>query len=49
VNHAVIIGIFGSLSWPSLTPQRAGLIRPDVPDALKCAIAPAIMGDFLDQ
>jgi hypothetical protein len=41
--------IFGSLSWPSLTPESTGLIRPDVADAPKSAIAPAIVGDFLDQ
>jgi hypothetical protein len=41
--------IFGSRPWPSLTSESTGLIRPDVADARKCAIAPAIVGDFLDQ
>src|SRR6266446_10897967 len=41
--------IFGLLSWPSLTAGSTGLIRPDVPDAPKSAIAPAMVGDFLDQ
>jgi len=49
VNHAFIVAIFGSLSWPSLTPESTGLIWPDVADAQKSAIAPAIAGDFLDQ
>jgi hypothetical protein len=40
--------IFGSLSWPSLTRAGIGLIRPDVTDARKSAIVPAIAGDFLD-
>jgi hypothetical protein len=41
--------IFGPLSWPGLTPEATGLIRPDVADAPKCAITAAIAGDFLDQ
>jgi hypothetical protein len=41
--------IFGSLSWQGLTAGSTGLIRPDVADARKSAIAPAIAGDFLDQ
>jgi len=49
VNHAFIVAIFGSLSWPSLTPESTGLIWPDVADAPESAIAPAIVGDFLDQ
>jgi len=49
VNHAFIVVIFGSLSWPGLTPESTGLIQRDVADAPKSAIAPAIVGDFLDQ
>jgi hypothetical protein len=41
--------IFGSLWWPGRAPEGTGLIRPDVADARKSAIAPAIAGDFLDQ
>ena len=41
--------IFGSLSWRGLTAGSTGLIRPDVADAPKSAIALAIAGDFLDQ
>jgi len=41
--------IFGSLSWRGLTAGSTGLIRPDVADARKSAIALAIAGDFLDQ
>jgi hypothetical protein len=41
--------IFGLLSWPGLTVGSTGLIRPDVPNAPKSAIAPAIAGHLLDQ
>jgi hypothetical protein len=41
--------IFGLLSWSGLTVGSIGLIRPDVPDAPKSAIAPAIAGHLLDQ
>jgi hypothetical protein len=41
--------IFGSLSWPGLTVGSTGLIRPDVPDGPKSAIAPAIAGHLPDQ
>jgi hypothetical protein len=41
--------IFGSLSCPGLTVGSGGLIRPDVADAPKSAIAPAIAGHPLDQ
>jgi hypothetical protein len=41
--------IFSLLSWSGLAVGSTGLIRPDVPDAPKSAIAPAIAGDFLDQ
>jgi hypothetical protein len=41
--------IFGSLWWPGPAPESTGLIRPDVADARKSAIAPAMAGDFVDQ
>src|SRR5258706_7257946 len=41
--------IFGSLSWSGLTVGSTGLIRPDVADGPKSAIALAIAGYLLDQ
>ena len=41
--------IFGLLSWSGLAVGSTGLLRPDVPDAPKSAIAPAIAGHLLDQ
>src|SRR5258706_14967545 len=41
--------IFGRLSWSGLTVGSPGLIRPDVADGPKSAIALAIAGYLLDQ
>jgi hypothetical protein len=38
--------IFAIAVVARLTPERTGLMQPDVADARKSAIAPAIAGDF---